>query len=47
MLADRLGLKAGISETDSEWASISGPIDLQDRLSRWVSSMIRPIVGLG
>lgn len=37
MLADRLGLKAGPSGTQDEWASISGPIDLQDRLGRHVS----------
>jgi ATP-dependent helicase/nuclease subunit B len=49
MLSERLGLKAAISGTDNEWASISGPIDLQDRLSRWASSddQIHRRFGLG
>ncbi|NLH15443.1 MAG: hypothetical protein GX455_02580, partial [Phycisphaerae bacterium] len=38
MLADRLKIKPKMVEAGDDWNSISGRIDLQDRLSRWICS---------
>ncbi len=47
ILKDRLGLKAQTEGFDQPWDSLSGPLDLQDRLSRLICSDQRDARELG